>query len=252
MHLDAGQAVLLAAAAFAAAGVNGVAGGGSLISFPTLLFLGVPPVAANVTNAVGLMTGYVSGSLAYRGQLTGQGRRLALLGAVSIVGSLAGALTLLHIRQVAFEAGVPWLILAACTLLAVQPLVRRAVERRGQGRSEATRPALLILTVIAAAYGAFFGAGLGVLTLAVLGLFLDDDLQRLNALKAALTLIINTVAAIVYLFLAPILWTDAAVMALPALAGGAAGVAAARRMHPQLLRLLVIAFGVAVAVRLLV
>lgn len=248
--MDAATIALLAGAGFGAGAVNAVAGGGSLVSFPALLAAGYPSVTANVTNAVAVLPGYVGGSLAYRRELAGQGGRIRALAATSALGAAAGAALLLVGPASLFEAIVPWLILAACALLALQPYAAAVAERhRGQrGSALALHVALALATV----YGGYFGAGLGIMLLALLGALLPDDLQRLNALKGVLSLIVAVVAALGFALFGPIAWDAALVVGAASLAGGAAGVRVARRLPAPLLRALVIAFGVAVAIALLV
>jgi uncharacterized membrane protein YfcA len=249
VHLGAGELALLGGAGFLAGGVNAVAGGGSLISFPALLGVGYPSVPANVTNNVALLPGYVGGTLAYRDELRGQGPRARRLAATSAVGGLAGAVLLNVSPPGVFEAIVPFLILLSCALLVAQPAASRAVERRGhQGR-----PGLVhASTLLAAVYGGYFGAGLGIMLLAALGAFLPDDLQRLNALKGLLSLVISAVAVVYFALFAPVVWAAAAVMAATSLAGGQLGVRAARRLSATALRWTVVVFGTAVAIVLLV
>jgi uncharacterized membrane protein YfcA len=242
-----GQALLLAAAAFAAGAVNAVAGGGSLISFPALLAAGYGSVTANVTNAVAVLPGYLGGSLAYRRELRGQRARIVGLSLTTAVGSVVGAFILTESPASVFEAIVPFLILASCALLAAQPLISRVIKPREQHG-----PQLHVAAFAAAVYGGYFGAGLGILLLAVLGLTLADSLQRLNALKGLLSLVIGTAAVTYYAVFGPIAWGPAAVMAVTSLIGGQAGVAVARRMKPGPLRVLIVAFGVGVGIWLLV
>ncbi len=249
--MDAGTAVLLAGAGLGAGSVNAVAGGGSLISFPALLAAGYPSVTANVTNAVAVLPGYVGGSLAYRAELAGQGPRMRVLGATSAVGAAAGAALLLVSPASVFEAIVPWLILAACALLAIQQraaaLVRRAEEER-RGATAALHAAVFLASV----YGGYFGAGLGIMLLAVLGIWVDDDLQRLNALKGVLSLLVAVVTVVAFAIFGPIAWDAALVVGAAALVGGSAGVRVARRLRADVLRAAIIAFGVGVAIALLV
>jgi uncharacterized protein len=248
--VDAGTIALLAGAGFGAGGVNAVAGGGSLISFPALLAAGYPSVTANVTNAVAVLPGYLGGSLAYRPELAGQAGRIRALAATSVLGSAAGAALLLSSPASLFDAIVPWLILAACALLALQPRAAVVAERhRGHRRSGAVLHGALFL---AAVYGGYFGAGLGIMLLALLGVLLPDDLQRLNALKGVLSLIVAIVAALGFALFGPIAWDAALVVGAASLAGGAAGVRVARRLPERLLRGLVVALGVGVAVALAV
>src|SRR4051794_17949169 len=188
VHLGAGELALLGGAGLLAGGVNAVAGGGSLISFPALLAVGYPSVPANVTNNVALLPGYIGGTLAYREELSGQGRRARVLSATGALGGLLGAILLDVSPPGVFEAIVPFLILLSCGLLVAQPAAARAVERRGhQGR-----PAMVHAGVfLSAVYGGYFGAGLGVLLLAALGAVLPDDLPRLHALDGLLSLVIS-------------------------------------------------------------
>jgi hypothetical protein len=258
--------VLLAAAAFLAGGINAVAGGGSLVSFPALLLAGYPALTANVTNSVALLPGYLGGSLSYRPELRGQRSRVLTLGSISVAGAVLGAVLLLAGPAGLFKRLVPWLILGACALLLAQPWIGRRVGEReaarmaavatGERRAPRRRfgevsPALLAAQLVSAVYGAYFGAGLGVIMLAVLGIFLVDTLQRVNALKGLLSLIINAVAVLWFAVFASVAWVPVAVMAPAALLGGVAGVAVARRLDDRVLRAAVVCFGVAVGVRLL-
>lgn len=237
---------LLAAAGFLAGGVNAVAGGGSLISFPALLAVGFPSVTANVTNAVAVLPGYLGGSLAYRKELEGQRRRVYSLALTSAAGALLGGVLLLAGSEALFEAIVPFLLLGSCALLAAQPALSRLTRPAGERSAR-----LHAMAFAAAVYGGYFGAGLGILLLAVLALCIEEDLQRLNALKSVLSLLIAAVSVALFAFEAPIEWTAAGLMALTSLAGGHVGVGFARRLDERLLRGLVIALGVAVAAVLL-
>jgi uncharacterized protein len=241
VHLGAGDIAGLAAAGFAAGAINSAAGGGSLISFPTLVALGYPALAANVTNTVALCPGYLGGVLEYRRELTGQRARLVRLTAVSIAGAVAGAALLGATSQAVFHALAPALVLAACALLALQPTVKRRLARRSGAHRRWVLPAQLP----AAVYGAYFGAGLGVVVLAILAVLVDDTLQRLNAAKGWLSLVINLVAAAYFVAFESVRWEAVAVIAPASLLGGPAGVALARRLSDRTLRLSVIAFGVA-------
>jgi uncharacterized membrane protein YfcA len=246
--MDAGSAALLAGAGFGAGAVNAVAGGGSLISFPALLAAGYPSITANVTNAIAVLPGYVGGSLAYRRELAGQRARIRALALTSAAGAAAGAALLLVSPASVFEAIVPWLILAACGLLAVQPRAAAAVRRRRTRSPLVLHGVLFVATV----YGGYFGAGLGIMLLAILGVFVDDGLQRLNALKGVLSLLVAVVTAAGFALFGPVAWDAAAIVGVTCLAGGAAGVGAARRLPAPVLRGLVIAYGVSVAIVLLV
>ena len=246
------QALLLAAAGFAAGAVNAVAGGGSLISFPALLGAGYGSVTANVTNAVAVLPGYLGGSLAYRRELEGQRRRVVALSATTAVGAVLGGWILIVSPASVFEAIVPFLILASCALLAAQPALSRVIRPAARGEDEHRSLRLHAGAFLAAIYGGYFGAGLGILLLAVLGVTLHDSLQRLNALKGLLSFAIGLAAVAYFAIFGPIAWGPAALMAVASLAGGQAGVAIARRLRPGPLRALIVAFGVAVAIWLLV
>jgi uncharacterized protein len=247
--MDAETVALLAAAGFGAGAVNAVAGGGSLISFPALLAVGYPSIAANVTNSVALLPGYLGGSLAYRRELAGQGRRIRGLAATSALGAAAGAILLLVSPAALFEAIVPWLILAACLLLALQPRAA-AIARRHRDHARSTA-ALHATLFVAALYGGYFGAGLGIVLLALLGVLLPNELQRLNALKGVLSLLIAAVSAAGFALFGPIAWDAALIVGGACLLGGVAGVRVARRLPAPLLRGVVIAFGTTVAIALL-
>ena len=247
--MDAGTVVLLAAAGFGAGFVNAVGGGGSLISFPALLAAGYPSIAANVTNAVALLPGYLGGSLAYRPELALQRSRIRALAPTSALGAAAGTALLLVSPAALFEAIVPWLILAACALLALQPRAA-AIARRHSDRGGST-VALHAGLFAATLYGGYFGAGLGIVLLALLGALLPDDLQRLNALKGLLSLLVAVICAAGFALLGPVAWDAALVVGVACLPGGVVGVRVARRLSAAVLRAVVIAFGVAVAIVLL-
>lgn len=249
VHLGPGRAVLLIVAGFAAGAVNAVAGGGSLISFPALLAAGYPSVTANVTNAVAVLPGYLGGSLAYRAELGGQGRRVAALAATGAAGAVLGAWLLVHSPAHVFERIAPFLILAACGLLAAQPALGRLVRPPG---SEHRAPALHAGQFAASVYGGYFGAGLGILLLAVLALGVRDSLQRLNALKGLLSLIVGAASVAYFAAFGPVAWAAAGIMAASSLLGGQVGVTAARRLNARALRAVVLAFGTGAAIWLLV
>ncbi|HQW51329.1 MAG TPA: sulfite exporter TauE/SafE family protein [Tepidiformaceae bacterium] len=244
----------LAAAAFAAGAINSVAGGGSLVSFPALLAAGYPSKAANVTNTVALWPGYIGGSIGYRGELDRQRGRIVALAIPSVIGALLGSAILLATPESAFDAIVPFLILFACGLMAFQdPLGRFAQTHRLVARADDHVPfALHLAIVLLAMYGAYFGAGLGIMTLAVLGILLPDDIQHSNALKGLLSAFINLVAVVYFAAFGPVEWAPALIMATGALAGGYLGVGVARRLGKRWLRVAVIGYGVFVAVVLLV
>ncbi|NTW13291.1 MAG: sulfite exporter TauE/SafE family protein, partial [Anaerolineales bacterium] len=191
------QYVLIAFAALAAGGVNAIAGGGTLITFPALTFLGVPAVSANVTNTVALCPGYFGGTLAQKNDLRGQGKRLWLIIPAAAVGGVIGGFLLLQTGEKLFKELVPYLILLASGLLAIQDPVRAWLTRRmAAGQGAQLEKITWLPVALASVYGGYFGAGLSVIVLSALGLTLEDTLTRLNALKQAVAFSVNVAAAI--------------------------------------------------------
>jgi uncharacterized protein len=240
---------LLASAAFAAGAVNAVAGGGSLISFPALVAVGVPTLAANVTNQIAVLPGYLGGSVAYREELRGQRRRVVALAVTSVVGALVGAVLLVASSKRLFEVLAPILVLVAVALLAAQPRLARMEAERAAHPHAREHPTgrLHVANFLASVYGGYFGAGLGIMLLAILAIGLEDSLQRLNALKGLLSLIVAVVAAVFFALFGPVHWDAAAVMAVASFAGGHIGVGLARRISDRALRVGIIVIGTAVA-----
>jgi uncharacterized membrane protein YfcA len=251
LDLSVETLVLLAAAGFLAGALNAAAGGGSLISFPALIAVGYPPLTANVTNNIAVAPGYVTGATGYRRELRGQGHRILPLTVASAIGSLVGVGLILISSQSAFESIVPFLVLAACVLLAFQPAITRRLEEHSGDRN---RPGSGVLAgqALAAVYGGYFSAALGVVVLAVLGLAFDDTLQRLNALKALLQLIIGAVSAVGFALVTPVAWTAVAVVAPASVVGGEVGARLARQVSDRALRVGIVTYGVACAVWLFV
>jgi hypothetical protein len=252
--LDGFEYILIALAALAAGLVNALAGGGTLISFPMLTFVGLPAVAANVTNTVALCPGYLGATFAQSKDLRGQTRRLWWAVPAGIIGGVAGGLLLLGTGEKLFRQLIPYLILMASALLAVQDPVRRWLQRRAaQAGSRPLAEGWAALPVgLAAVYGGYFGAGLSVIILAVLGLTLEDNLTRLNALKQAVAFSTNIAAALIFVFSGQVNWPAALVMMVGALIGGSLGGRLAGRIKPATLRWVVVAIGVVVAVVYLV
>jgi hypothetical protein len=243
------QYIFVALAALAAGAVNALAGGGTLITFPALTFLGVPAVSANVTNTVALSPGYFGGTLAQWKDLKGQRGRLWLIVPASIVGGLLGGWLLLQTGEKLFRDLVPYLILLASGLLAVQDPVRAWLTRRmtsGQGKQ--LEKITWLPVTLASVYGGYFGAGLSVIVLSALGLTLEDTLTRLNAIKQAVAFSVNIAAAVYFLFSGRVLWSAALVMAVGALIGGWLGGRLAGRIKPSTLRWTVVTIGVIVSV----
>jgi uncharacterized protein len=245
---------LLAALAAVGAGiVNAVAGGGTLITFPALVALGVPSVQSNITNTVALCPGYFGGAYAQRAELVDQKRRLRALAAVSAAGGLIGSILLVISPEDLFEGIVPFLLLLACGLLAFQDRLRRLINPRDEGPHDGTPSAPLMAGVfVATIYGGYFGAGLGIIILATLGVLLDEAMTRLNALKSAIALVTNVVAALFFVFSGDVVWSLALVMAPASLLGGAIGGRLVGHLNPRVMRAIVIAIGLAVAIKYLV
>jgi hypothetical protein len=241
--------LLAALAAMAAGAINALAGGGTLITFPTLLALGIPPVIANVTSTVALCPGYFGATLAQLKDIRSQSQRLWLVLPAALVGGILGGILLLHTEEKVFQALVPFLILLAALLLAIQTPLRAWLNRRLQAHSAQGIPAVwaMPLVLLAAVYGGYFGAGLSVIVLAALALILDDSLTRLNALKQAVAFGVNIAAASFFLFSGKVVWSLALVMAIGALIGGVLGGKLASNVNPNTLRWLVVSIGILVA-----
>lgn len=254
--MSAARIVFLAVAAVVAGSVNTVAGGGSLISFPALLAVGLAPVAANVTNTVAVWPGYLGGVVAYRRELAGQRRRGLALSAVSVVGAGAGSALLLLAPARLFVIVAPYLILLASLLLAAQPRLARGLAARRAAASPAgsrgSQRVLVVAVFAAAVYGAYFGAGLGIMLLALLAVLVPDTLQRHNGVKVLLSLVINTVALVVFAVFGPVHWIAVLVMSAASLAGGYLGGGIARRLPPAILRAGIVGFGVLASALLII
>lgn len=248
------QLAAVALAAVAAGIVNALAGGGTLITFPVLTAVGLPALVANITNTVALCPGHVGATLAQRDALRGQQALLAWILPAGVVGGLAGGVLLLHTGEHTFRAVVPFLLLASSALLAVQDRVRAfLLEReRQRGRSGGHAGWAPFVVATAAVYGGYFGAGLGVVLLAALGIVLDQPLPRLNALKQVVSLVVNVAAAVFFVFSDRVDWIAAAAMAVGALVGGVIGGHLATRVDTGALRRVMVIVGVVLAVVYLV
>ena len=244
------EAVAVVAAGLAAGAINAVVGSGSLISFPTLLAVGYSPVTANVSNNIGLVPGSVSGIFGYRRELVGQGSRVRKLAVGSIVGSLIGAALLLALPAEVFDQVVPFFVLGASILMALQPRVSRWVSARRADDAPDVHFVAVLTTFAAGIYGGYFGAAQGIILLAVLGIMVPDDIHRSNAVKNVLAGTVNTVAAAFFIVFAHVAWEAVALVAIGAVAGGALGARYGRRIPPVALRRLVIAIGLIVSARL--
>ena len=242
-------------AGIAAGGINTIVGSGTLITFPVLLAFGIPPVTANVSNTIGLVPGGVSGAYGYRRELEGQRARLVRLGSASLLGGITGAILLLILPAAAFKAIVPVLIIAALILVVVQPRLARWVkERRAADTGPAPEHGGLILYVaifLCGIYGGYFGAAQGVLLIGLLGVFVHEDIQRLNGVKNVLGLLVNAVSAVVFTVIADVDWRVAALIAVGSIIGGQLGAKMGRRMPPTALRAVIVVVGSIAVIRLL-
>ncbi|MGO9177741.1 MAG: sulfite exporter TauE/SafE family protein [Candidatus Limnocylindrales bacterium] len=245
------DAVAITAAGVGAGTVNTIVGSGSLITFPTLVALGFPPVVANVSNTVGLVPGSASGSFGYRRELVGQRDRVVRLGIAAGLGGLTGGVLLLALPASMFTRVVPFLILLACLLVALQPRLSRALTARRPAGTEHW-PAITGLIYLTAIYGGYFGAAQSVILIALLAIFVPDDLQRLNGLKNVLALAVNGVAAVLFVLVAPVAWDAAALVAIGSIVGGQVGALIGRRLSPLVLRGAIVAVGALVAIHMLV
>jgi len=239
--------VILSAASFAAGLVNAVAGGGTLITFPTLIATGVAPVAANATNTVALFPGQLASSFAYRGHIAEEGRRALVLSLPCLIGGIAGAWLLLELPESTFKAVVPWLIVFACVVLAFQGQLKKLVA----SVKHANHPAALWVTqLLISIYGGYFGAGIGILMLAAMGIMLPSSIQHANALKVLFSLLINAIAAAIFVASGKVHAPEAMLMAISSIAGGYAGSHLAKRLPPAGMRGFAIAVGVYAAARM--
>ncbi|HWI44163.1 MAG TPA: sulfite exporter TauE/SafE family protein [Nocardioides sp.] len=252
MSLLEGAAVLLAGVW--AGVINTVVGSGTLVTFPVLLAIGVPPVPANVSNALGLIPGSVAGAIGYRRELAGQRARVVRLGIACVVGGAAGAVLLLVLPPGAFEAIVPVLILLGVSLVIVQPWLARRVRERAEAVGDAHLPDASWVTpamLMTGVYGGYFGAAFGVISMGVLGSGIHDNLQRLNALKNVLAAAANAMASAVFIGVAglglvdgvEIDWTAAGLIALGATGGGFVGAKVGRKLPPLALRIVIVVIG---------
>ena len=244
------EALAILGAGAAAGAVNAVVGSGSLITFPTLLAFGYAPVVANVSNTIGLVPGAVSGALGYRRELEGQRQRALALAVAATGGGAIGAVLLLVLPSAAFKAIVPFFIAVALILIVAQKRLNQLLGDRRRGHGEGIGPGALIGSFCSAVYGGYFGAAQGILMLSILGLTIDDKLQRLNAIKVITTGVTNLVAGIVFVFAAHIAWAPAGLIAAGSLLGGTIGSRYGRLLPPTVLRGVIVIVGIVAIVRL--
>lgn len=245
--------MLVVAAGFLAGMVNAIAGGGSLVSFPALLAVGYPAVTANVTNSLAMWPGYASSIAAFRGDLKGQRRRVLELGATASAGGVVGVVLLLALPGSVFDAVVPWCVLFASGLLAAQPRLSVWLRSRPsrEGREDHRALSLHAALFVGGIYGAYFGGGLGVVLLGLLGLYLSDHLHTVMGIKNVMSLVVSTVAALGFVFFAPIAWTAFLFVAPACFAGGFTGARLAKIIPPEILRITIVVTGVLVGVVML-
>lgn len=249
--MDLADVVLLLAAGLAAGGVNALAGGGSLVSFPTLLATGLPPVAANVTNSISVCPGYLASVYGSRTELAGQRRRGFELLPTTIVGTTAGCALLLLTPARAFELVVPFLVLAAAATLAFQARLRRVMGHPRDMPDGRRRWYLHLLAGLGSVYGGYFGAALGVMLVAGISLVLDEVMARVSALKNLLSATVGLVTAVVFGLFGPVDWLSVLVLAPATIAGGYLGARLARRLPSELLRWIIVGYGGVIGVLLL-
>ncbi|GAA3349052.1 sulfite exporter TauE/SafE family protein [Amorphoplanes nipponensis] len=245
--MDLSHIVLLVAAGLAAGMVNAIAGGGSLITFPSLIAVGLPSVDANVSNSVAVFPGYVSSVAGSRADLAGQGRRLRAIVPTSLAGAVLGCLLLLGTPARAFEVVVPFLVLGAAAILFFQDRLKGLV---GHAHGE-KRAALHAVVFVGAIYGGYFGAALGVMYVAALALVLDETLNRINALKNVLSACVGLVTVVVFAIFAPVHWGAVLAIAPATIVGGYAGAHVARRLPARVLKALIVTFGTVVGLILM-
>ena len=245
------HAIAIFLAGIVAGTINTVVGSGTLFTFPVLLAFGYPPVVANVSNTVGLVPGSASGAVGYRRELRGQRQRTIPLAAASVIGSLAGAVLLLTLPASAFKAIVPAFIAIALVLIIAQPWLMRGLQARRRATAGHAGPMATLAVAGSGVYGGYFGAAQGILLLGILGLALDDDLQRLNALKVVLAGAVNLLAAVVFLLFARVAWAPAGLIAAGSVVGGVLGAHQGRRLSPGALRGVIVVVGTLAILRLL-
>lgn len=242
------EAIVVILAGVFAGGINTVVGSGTLITFPVLLAIGYPPVVANASNSIGLFPGGVAGAIGYRSELVGQRSRLLRMGTFSLLGGAVGALLLLMLPASVFKAVVPVLIVIALILVVAQPwLSHRLVEREPHERAGIS---VLVVAFVTGIYGGYFGAAQGVLLLGLLGVLMNERLQRLNALKNVLTAGVNLVAGLIFVLIAHVAWPAVVLIAVGSTAGGILGAKVGRRLSPAVLRGVIVVVGLATLVKL--
>jgi uncharacterized membrane protein YfcA len=244
------HAVAIFAAGMAAGTINTVVGSGTLITFPTLIAFGYRPVVANVSNTIGLVPGSVSGAIGYREELKGQRKRAVPLAISSLIGGTVGAVLLLVLPASAFKAIVPFFIGIALLLIITQKQINKRLGHYRRGHGQGVGPAALFGTFCSGIYGGYFGAAQGILMLAILGLTVDDELQRLNAVKVVSTGLVNLIAGVVFALAAHVNWGVAGLIACGSVIGGVIGSRYGRKLPPNGLRAVIVIVGILAIIRL--
>jgi uncharacterized membrane protein YfcA len=245
------HALAILAAGVAAGTINTVVGSGTLITFPVLLALGYPPVVANVSNTVGLVPGSATGAIGYRRELHGQRNRTRVLSCASMIGGAIGAALLLILPASAFKAIVPAFIALALIAIIAQPRLMTALASRRRPAHQTPGPFTLLAVGLCGVYGGYFGAAQGIMLIAILSIAIDEELQRINALKVVLAGLVNFVAGVIFVLVANVAWAAAGLIAIGAMFGGMIGARWGRRLPPNVLRGVVVVVGVIAIARLL-
>ncbi|MFE5858739.1 sulfite exporter TauE/SafE family protein [Streptomyces sp. NPDC056500] len=243
-------------AGISAGAINSVVGSGTLITFPVLLATGLSPVTATVSNALGLVSGAISGAIGYRAELVGQRDRTIRLSIVAAVGGISGAVLLLTLPPTAFETIVPILVALALVLVVLQPRISRAVQRRraAKGTTDAHPdggPLLIVGLLAASIYGGYFTAAQGILYVALMGMLLNESLQRINAVKNVLAAVVNSIAALFFIIVADPDWTAVILIAIGSAIGGHVGAKYGRKLSPTVLRAFIVVVGTVAIAQLL-
>jgi uncharacterized membrane protein YfcA len=244
------HAIVIFAAGIAAGTINTVVGSGTLITFPILLSFGYAPVVANVSNTIGLVPGNASGAIGYRRELAGQRERTTRLAIASVSGGVIGAVLLLSLPAAAFKAIVPAFIIVALVLILLQPRLSAALTKHRRPGKVHVGPLAMAGVFASGIYGGYFGAAQGIMVLAILGLALDEDLRRINAIKVVLVGLVNLVSGAIFAFAAHVAWLPVLLIAVGSVLGGVLGARVGRRLPPSALRLVIVAVGIVAIVRL--
>ena len=245
------EAIAVLLAGMFAGGINTVVGSGTLVTFPVLMAVGYPPVVATVSNSLGLVPGSVTGAIGYRRELAGQRERLIRLGVCSVLGGATGSVLLLTLPPDAFETIVPVLIALALVLVVAQPWLARVIAARQAATQQHGGVPLQFAIYGTGVYGGYFAAAQGILLLGFMGVLMDEELQRLNAVKNVLTALVNAVAGTVYVFVAPVAWPAAVLIAVGATMGGVLGARVGRKLPPVVLRGVIVVVGLAAIIQML-